>query len=169
MHAVGPVPIQAKQDGGPHKVEWTGHTLVPCVTLECRVVIRGVSLEKDGYEVSGDVTLLPVPAENSYVEVAVILGPKGPTTGFPREKDVDTRLLSEGRLSDDRRIWVVYVTKPIEPANEGMFREVRANVKAYVDPQADVERPDLRAIGAGKQSDGSLTLWDLKANWKRQS
>jgi hypothetical protein len=103
-HAVSEVAKRAKQDGGPHKVEWTGHTLAPRCTLEYRVVIRGTSLEELGTEIADDVVLLPVPTQDCYVEVAAILGPKGQTSGFPREKGAETRLIGEGRLSDGRRV-----------------------------------------------------------------
>jgi hypothetical protein len=55
---------QAKQAGGPHKVQWTGHQIAPDMTLEYRVIIRGTSLEKDGAPVANNVVLVPIPSPN---------------------------------------------------------------------------------------------------------
>jgi hypothetical protein len=46
------------------------------VTLEYRVIVRGMSLEEDGEDVDDSVALLPVPSKDEYVEVAVLLGPR---------------------------------------------------------------------------------------------
>jgi hypothetical protein len=43
--------------------------------------------------------------------------PTGPTRNYPRNEAVPTRLLSEGRLSDGRRVWVVYCT--------GLIKEIK--------------------------------------------
>jgi hypothetical protein len=37
---------QAKQDGGPHKVQWPGCEIGPDTTVEYRIIIRGMSLEE---------------------------------------------------------------------------------------------------------------------------
>jgi hypothetical protein len=39
---------QAKQDGGPHKVQWPGCEIGPDTTVEYRIIIRGMSLEETG-------------------------------------------------------------------------------------------------------------------------
>jgi hypothetical protein len=58
--------------------------------------------------------LLPVPSRLEQVQVAVIIGPAGPTKGYPREKNTPTHLLAEGRLSNDRRVWIVYLTMTLQ-------------------------------------------------------
>jgi hypothetical protein len=118
MHAASIVAQEAKKHGGPHKVQWPGCQIGRGTTLEFRVIIRGISLEEVGQPVGNEVVLLPVPSKDEYVEVCVILGPKGPTSGYPRERDGQTNLLDEGRLSDDRRVWVVYVVRPNQPDNK---------------------------------------------------
>jgi hypothetical protein len=162
--ASGPVAVAAKTDGGRHKVRWTGCVLAPDCTLEYRVIIRGKSLEKKG-TVARDTTLLPVPTEQEYVEVAVLLGPTAPTKGYPRESQRETHLLSEGRLSDGRRVWVVYCTKPIETNNErSPQQQLITPAKHYVDPTADFSKASaLRATAFGPQSDGSLAFLDMRA------
>jgi len=168
MKAASPVSQQAKRDGGPHKVQWTGCELAPNVTLEYRVIIRGASLEEVGEPVDRHVMLLPVPSINEYVEVDVILGPKGATRGHPRERDGETYLLSEGRLSDDRRIWIVHIVRPIKPKEviPAPIEPNRIGSRAHLDPNADLSSGGLRAIALGEQSDGSLAFWDLKASWR---
>jgi hypothetical protein len=170
-HAASIVSQQAKQDGGPHKVQWTGCELGPYVTLEWRVIIRGTSLEEDGEPVTDNVVLLPMPSRDEQVEVAVILGPTGPRQEFPRERDLETHLIGEGRLSDDRLVWIVYVVRPIKH-NETISPPGPPLIpsKSYSDPGADLRNArKLRAIAFGDQSDGSLVFLDLKATLDRSS
>jgi len=144
-NAASIVSQQAKQDGGPHKVRWTGCKLAPNVTLEYRVIIRGTSLEEIGEPVGDDVVLLPMPSRNEQVEVTVILGPTGPTQGYPHERDGETYLLSEGRLSDDRRVWVVYIARPIEHGEiTSPTGRTPIESKSHIDPDADLSNARLR-------------------------
>jgi hypothetical protein len=162
-NAASIVSQQAKQDGGPHKVRWTGCPLAPDTTLEYRVIIRGTSLEEDGKPVGNDVVLLPMPSRDEVMEVYVILGPKGPTQDHPRERNQRTYLLSEGRLSDDRRVWIVYIVRPKEE-NEKITSSIKPALKSsYLDPDTDLNGARLRAIAFGAQDDGSLAFFDLKA------
>jgi hypothetical protein len=165
--ASGPVAAAAKRDGGPHKVRWTGCTVGPSCTLEYRVIFRGKSLEKNGAIVPANTVLLPVPTEQEYVEVAVLLGPTGPTDEYPREKDAPTHLLSEGRLSDGRRVWVVHCTKLIE-TNENEPPPQQHSLSAakhYVDPTVDFSNVSMRGAAFGPQDDGSLAFWDMSAKY----
>jgi hypothetical protein len=155
---------QAKQAGGPHKVQWTGHQIAPDMTLEYRVIIRGTSLEKDGAPVANNVVLVPIPSPDEVVEVYVILGPKGSTTGPPRERDRNTYLLSEGRMSDGRSVWVVFIVRPQEGNETRPSRIIKpAFETSYFEPGADLSSARLRAIAFGAQDEGSLLFLDLKA------
>ncbi len=160
-NAASSVSQEAIQDGGRHKVRWTGCELGPNVRLEWRVIIRGTSLEEDGEPVT-DVVLLPMPSRDEQVEVAVILGPTGPTQEYPRERDLETHLIGEGRLSDGRRVWIVYVVRRIEhtiaPPGPPLIPS-----KSYGDPSALSKATSLRALAFGGQGDGSLAFWDFKA------
>jgi hypothetical protein len=154
-------------DGGPHKIRWTGCQIGPDTTVEYRVIIRGTSLEEAGQPVTNDVVLLPTPSPQEYLEVCVILGPTGPTSGYPREKDAETFLIGEGRMSDDRRVWIVYVVKPSEENDKVTSVEHGPIVpeRSFIDPNADLSCAKLRAITFGAQPDGSLAFLDLKASW----
>jgi hypothetical protein len=158
-HASSFISRQAKQEGGPHKVEWTGHQVAPDMTVEYRVIIRGTSLENDGQQVASNVVLVPIPSRDEVVEVYVILGPKGWTTGPPRERDRNTYLLSEGRLSDDRPVWIVYVVKPREGNETASSRKELQFETSYREPGADLNGARLRAITFGAGDDGILVFW----------
>lgn len=163
--AAGAVAEQAKRDGGPHKVRWTGNKLSDEVTLECRVIVRGTSLEEDGEDVDDSVALLPIPSKDESVEVTVLLGPQGPTQGYPRDSESPTFLLNEGRLSDGRRVWIVYVVRRSKPDEIAASSEPGQVVpkSSYVDPNADLSSGRMRAVAFGAQCDGSLTLFDFRA------
>jgi hypothetical protein len=110
--------------------------------------------------------LLPVPTEQESVEVAVLLGPIGPNDGYPCYNETPTRLLSEGRLSDGRRVWVVYYTRPIgtkdvPPLQQQSF--VATN--HYVDTTVDFSKASMRAALFGPQDDGYLAFWDVSAKY----
>jgi hypothetical protein len=155
MQASGKVAATAKKDGGPHKVEWTGYAIGADCTLEYRVVFLGKSLEKNDTIVRADTELLPVPTEQESVEVAVLLGPIGPTDGYPCYKDTPTHLLSEGRLSDGRRVWVVYWTTLVETnKNEPPQQHSLSAAKHYIDPTVDFPtKRSRRSVTVSQNSD----------------
>ena len=107
-------------------------------------------------------TLLPIPSTDEYVEVYVILGPAGPTPDYPHDRDGETQLLSEDRLSDDRRVWIVYIVRPYKQ-NEKTTSHPEPNPIAlessYFDPDADLNGARLRAIAFDAQPDGVLHFW----------
>jgi hypothetical protein len=158
---------KAKQHGGPHKVQWTGCELAANITLECRIIFRGDASLDEGKRVDSNVELLPIPAENEFLEVDVILGPTETTSGYPRERTGQTDLLSEGRLSDGRRVWVVYVIRNVQNDRiSSLTTDDPNSFASYLDPDADLNRTGLRALLCGTQSDGSLAFLDLKATWR---
>jgi hypothetical protein len=165
-NAASTVAQQAKRHGGPHKVRWTGCKIAADTTVEYRVQIRGTSIEKDGEPVASDVVLLPIPSRDEYVEVYVILGPTGPTQDYPRKRNGKTYLLSEGRLSDDRRVWVVYIVKSYKQSEKTTSPTEPSPItpeSSYFDPDADLSGARLRAVAFGAQNDGSLLFLDMKA------
>jgi hypothetical protein len=94
----------------------------------------------------------------------VLLGPAGPTVNYPRDKDIPTYLLSEGRLSDGRRVWVVYCTRQNETNNASPpQQQTVVPTKQYLDPSVDFSSVPMRAALFGTQPDGSLTFWDKRA------
>jgi hypothetical protein len=167
MHAASIVSQQAKRHGGPHKLRWTGCKIGPDTTVEYRVRIGGTSLEEVGQPVADNVQLLPIPSMDQYVEVYVILGPKGPKQDYPRASDGETHLLGEGRLSNDHQVWVVYsiqpnkenekTTSPAEPIRIDSFES------SYSNPDANLNGAMLRGVAFDAQDDGSLLFLDLKA------
>lgn len=171
MDAASVVSREAKRHGGPHHVRWTGCNIGPDTMVEYRVIIRGTSLEEAGQAVRNDVVLLPMPSRDEYVEVVVILGPKGPTLGYPRAQDGETCLLGEGRMSDDRRVWVVYTVKPIEKSvtTNSIESSPITPDNTFIDANADLSNARLRGIVYGAQSDGTLAFWDMKAAIKREA
>ena len=164
MQAPGPVAAAAKKDSGPHQIEWTGCPIGPDCTLEYRVIFFGKSLEKSGTVVRADTSLLPVPTDKESVEVVVMLGPTAPTKGYPRDKDAPTHLLSEGRLSDGRRVWVVYSTRQIKIADESAQPPITP-AKNYVDTTVDFSKVSMRGAVFGPQSDGHLAFWDKSVKY----
>jgi hypothetical protein len=162
--AASEIAQKAKEDVGPHKVRWTGHVIGLSCTVEYRVRIQGKSLSKEGLAVSADTTLLPVPSEQEYLEVAVLLGPTVPTTGCPRESQGETHLLGEGRLLDGRRVWVVYYIRPMPKIDERPPQ--RLFPKGYMNAAADLSTASrLRAVLFGAQEDGNLLFWDMRAEF----
>jgi hypothetical protein len=85
----------------------------PDCTLERRINFPGSSLAMS-FQAPEGTMLLPVPSRLEQVQVAVIIGPAGPTKGYPREENTPTHLLAEGRLSNDRRVWIVYLTMTLQ-------------------------------------------------------
>jgi len=167
-NATSVVSQQAKKDGGPHKIRWTGCKIGPDTTVEYRVIIRGTSLEETGQPVTNEVVLLPTPSRQEYLEVGVILGPTGPTSGYLRERDGETYLVGEGRMSDDRRVWIVYFVRP-NKKNEKVTSIQSGPIvpkSSFIDPNADLSCAKLRAITFGAQTDGSLAFLDLKGTWR---
>jgi hypothetical protein len=157
----------AKQQGGPHKVRWTGYEIGQDTTLEYRVIIRAASLEETGKPVDpNEVVLLPMPSPNHCVEACVILGPKVQNTGPPRDRDEETYLIAEGRLWDDRCVWVVYVIRPLPE------KETTAPIQIplenwFIDPEANLTNiARLRAVTFHVEPDGSLGLVDRKVTWR---
>jgi hypothetical protein len=169
LEASGPVAQAAKRDSGPHQCEWTGCPIGPDCTLEYRVVIFGKSLARAGNVVRADTVLLPAPTEQQAVEVLVVLGPNTPIAidgGFPRDSSAPTSLLSEGVLSDGRRVWVVYCTRQFEIKDEPAAASTPiAPAKSYVDKDADFSKNSLRAVVYGPQEDGHLAFWDKRVDY----
>ena len=87
---------------------------------------------------------------SEQLEVDVILGPRGPTKHHPQESGTPTRLLAEGRLVDDCRVWLVYTIKPVM----GAWGTITGS--GHIAPESNGENGELPGIGAGVESDGSL-------------
>ncbi len=164
FEAKSPVSIEGKKDGGPHKVTWTGKRLGPSTTLEYEVIIRGTSLD-DGVPVGDDVVLLPIPGKEEQVHVAIFLGPQGPATKFPREANGESFLIGEGRLADDRQVWITYCIRPSGVAL-GTNQDLPPAKSSFMDPSvspSELSGARLRATLVGDQPDGRLRFWDMKA------
>jgi hypothetical protein len=114
------------------------------------------------------VTPLQIPNEHEYLEVAVILGPKAQTTGFPREKDGGTKLPLEDTLGDGRRVWIVYCTRSIQKLALNMDQTFsgKGHFASSFDPL--VEQGELRGVGIDVRNDGSLAFWDVRAEAKHR-
>jgi hypothetical protein len=142
-------------------MEWSGATLGAECTLEWRFFILETALRKVPLFVSDKVALVPPPINGACLVVAVILGPARPTSGFPRVQGAQTHLLSEGRLSDNRRVWVVYTyTAPGAVAWPGVTNQ---NPRKIVDEHAlRTSKDELRAFAISSVEDGSLGFWDLR-------
>jgi hypothetical protein len=155
--------------GSRHKVTWSGAELGPDCWLEWRIFMLATALEKIPRPVSSGVTLVPPPTGGQCLVFAVIIGPAMPTSGYPRMQNFDTHLVTEGRLSDGRRVWVVYcytlpgeITFPQQPSNlnlraPGSVEEIRSAAR----------RGELRAFAVSKQGDGSLGFWDVRVEQRQ--
>jgi hypothetical protein len=131
----------AKKDSGPHQVQWTGYGIGPDCTLEYRVIFFGKSLEKKGTPVPANTALLPVPTEQESVEV------------------------SDGCLSDGRKVWVVYYVRLIDANQPPPQQHSWIPAKHSVDPTVDFSKALMRAALIGGQGDGSLVFWGVSAKY----
>jgi predicted nucleotidyltransferase len=69
-------------------------------------------------------------------------------------------------MSDDRRVWIVYVVRP-NKENEKVNSIEGGPIEpesSFIDPNADLSSAKLRGIGFGAQTDGSLLFLDLKGH-----
>jgi hypothetical protein len=153
----------AKQDGGPHKIQWPGCPISAELTLEWRINFPGSSLRTAPIPARPGTILLPIPGKREQLQVAVIIGPAGPTKGYPREESIPTHLLAEGRLSNGRRVSVVYLTFPLVSPGATNPPAVPPGGKGYASGTLP-EAGELRAACAGLQPDGSLGFFDLRAD-----
>jgi hypothetical protein len=162
--APGAVATAVKKDSGPHQTEWTGYTIGPGCTLEFRVIFRGMSLDEKGFTVRADTALLPIPTKRECIEVAVLLGsPIAPATDYPRYNGASTHLISEGRLSNGYRVWVVYYTTQTISERPSQQHSLVPD-KFYIDPAADLSKgSQMRAAVYGVQANGHLAFWDMRA------
>jgi len=158
--------VRAAQPGK-RKLSWTGARLAPEVTLEWRVLISGGGLRKTPVVVDNDVKLLSPPAPTQTLILSVLIGPKTETEGYPRASGAKTHLLAEGRLCDDRRIWLIYYYV--------QTRTIGAQRRQYTGPafgsmdEVYKHIETLRVIATASSSDGSLTFYDGRAERKRRA
>jgi hypothetical protein len=161
--ASGAIAAAVKADGdGRHVLRWTRYQLGSAHTLEYRVRVRGISLAHTGAPVRANVKLLPMPAEHECVDVGVLLGE--PASLYPKEIGGETHLLDEGRLSDGRRVWIIYCVYPIREPREPLPPSTPITPeKSYLDPDARLSS-NARAILFGAQQDGSLGFIDCRVD-----
>jgi hypothetical protein len=134
--ASGAIAAAVKADGdGRHVLRWTGYQLG---------------------------SALPMPAEHECVDVGVLLGE--PASLYPKEIGGETHLLDEGRLSDGRRVWIIYCVYPIREPREPLPPSTPITPeKSYLDPDARLSS-NARAILFGAQQDGSLGFMDCRVD-----
>jgi hypothetical protein len=144
-----------------HKGTWNGAELGKYCTLEFKIFIPAAALNRSGLPASENTVLIPPPRGDQSLVVAVILGPTMPTTGYPRMQDAETHLLTQGRLCDGRRVWIIYaytlVTLPTSP------NQIQMNLPSDISPEAlraAAAQGSLRAFAIIKNEDGSLGLLD---------
>jgi len=161
--AKGEIAKAVMRDSGRHKILWPGCPFTADHMLEWRVTFLGSSLAAETFPAPFEgTTLISIPSRLEQVEVAVIVGPPSNKDYYPRDKDLPTHLLAEGRLSDGRRVWVVYVTKPLHEGDAGGRVYQASDGKGYA-ASLIPEDASLRAAAVGPQADGSLGFWDLHA------
>lgn len=148
--AKGEIAQSAIAAGGRHKILPPGCKLAPDCTLEWRIIFRGSALCETPFDADEGTVLLPIPGDGEQLEVDVIIGPRGPTTGHPREQGTPTHLLSQGRLIDNRRVWIVYTVKPIV----GAWGVIVG--KGHAAAGFENETRELRGVAYGVEPDGSL-------------
>jgi hypothetical protein len=166
MEASGELAKAVKQDSGPHQVRWPGCPITPDCTLEFRIIFRGISLDKNGLAVQPDTALLPIPSEYEFLEVAVLLGsPNAPVNEYPRfGGNTPTRLLSEGRLSNGYRVWVVYYTTQMNREHSPQQHLITPD-KFYTDPTIDLTKVSSLRAGVFGVEDRHLVFWDMSAKY----
>jgi hypothetical protein len=149
-------------------VSWTGADLGKGCTLEWKVFILGTTLCSAPRAVSADVQLMRPPIGTECLVVAVVLGPTVPTSRYPRMDNSETCLLAEGRLSDGRRVWIVYAYAPAGtiafPTSPNVAPAVHINREALAASQ-----DGLRAFCVTSQQDGSLGFWDMRVDRPAQA
>jgi hypothetical protein len=162
------IAIEAKIDGGPHKLQWSGRPVGAGVSLEYRVIFRGMSLSRAGNPVSSDVTLLPIPSDTEFLEVIVLLAPAD--VGYSAEASGKMHLLSEGQLSDGRKVWIVYSVQPLPTLEGEPDNKTIPIAKSYVNKDVNLTAISgtLRAATFGVQEDGSLLFMDMRVDVERK-
>jgi hypothetical protein len=150
----------ASQDGSRHKIIWPGCPLGRDCTLEWRINFPGSPLRPTPGQALPGTVLLPIPSKMQQVQVAVIIGPVGDTKNYPREENTATHLLAGGRLSNGRRVWVVYLMMALDGPTASNPPVIHG--KGYASANLPATG-DFRAAGAGIQPDGSLGFFDLRA------
>jgi hypothetical protein len=107
-----------------------------------------------------------LPAQRALTRMPVNRAGTPSRSWWRRERDGETYLLSEGRLSDDRRVWVVYIVKSYKQSEKTTSPTESSPItpeSSYFDPDADLSGARLRAVAFGAQNDGSLLFLDMKA------
>jgi hypothetical protein len=151
------------EGGGRHQATWNGADIGKGRTIEWRIIVPGGALNLTPVTVPSDVKLLPPPKITQWLIIAVILGPPGAASDYPKAQDAETHLLSEGQLCDGRRVWITYcyaAAKEIAaPANQ--------HPRLFGSPERIRLAPsELRASAIADNSDGSLVFWDFRVDNK---
>jgi hypothetical protein len=138
---------------------WSGCPLAKGCTLEWRIIFLGSSAQEPLFEVNRGTILIPVPGEHEQLEVDVILAPPGFMGSRPHNDKLPTRLLAEGSLVGGYHVWLLYTTAP---SAEPETKENRV-IEGTGHRASDAGVGEARGIGAGRQADGSLAFWDMRA------
>lgn len=162
--AKGEVADAARSEGGSrHQATWNGADIGKGRTIEWRIIVPGGALRLTPLSVSSDVKLLSPPRTTQWLIIAVILGPRGTASDYPRAQDTETHLLSEGQLCDGRHVWITYcyttAKQIVAPSNQhprllGSLEQIRSAPS------------ELRASAIANNSDGSLVFWDCRVENK---
>lgn len=100
-----------------HLEQWHGGvSLNPNLSLEYRLFFPTADLRSFDMPDSetADVVWLPQAEDGQAVEVGVLIGSSKPSESWwPGRKSIGTLLLSEGRLSDRRWVWLVHRNVPM--------------------------------------------------------
>jgi hypothetical protein len=144
-----------------HKGSWDGARLGNCCTLEYRIFIPAAALSKKSEPAKSDTLLIPPPDGDQSLIVAVILGPAMPTEGSPKMQDAETHLLTEGRLCDGRRVWVVYAYAPVKfPTSPNQMSMNVPPGRSVEEIRALAAQGTLRTVAIMNNGDGSLGILD---------
>jgi hypothetical protein len=124
-------------------------------------------LRKTPVGVANDVKLLSPPAPTQTLILAVLIGPKAETEGYPQASDARTHLLTEGRLCGGRRVWLTYcyVQSRTIGAQRGKYTGRAFGSMDEIYKQID----NVRVMAPANNSDGSLAFFDMRVERKRQA
>jgi hypothetical protein len=163
--ARGEIAVKLWEAGALPRVHWRGAQVCEGVSLEWRVLFFGEHLKTEGVAVPDDVTLIMPPEPGNAVEVLVSLGlPDKPIPRLSYCIELDS-----GRLCDGRGVAVAWQSWPVKRSAAVMTSSNPVG-RGYVAEAALRSTPpeELRAVGIGEQSDGSLALFDLRATTPKE-
>jgi hypothetical protein len=138
---------------------WLGADCGLWGTLEWRIFILNTELSRAPLAVSTKVRLVPPPKSNESLVITIYVGKHDAPKGYPQASDAKTFLLEQGRLSDDRPVWITYCYVPPVPIPP----PAGPHAQLFGSQSPGLATGELRCSLYAPNSDGSLAIFDIRA------